>query len=443
MRPAEAAAQARALLFRLLRNREALLVTAFSLGNAAAGLVANRVLTQLVPPKALGELYLLLNLALWFSLPSSSAFLFVQRHWAEARRQGAARAFTGRIARGLAAQSALVAALLLIARAFGLLPLSGAATFALLLACSAQSALQLLTQLQSLERRRVIAGALDLLGQPGRLLFLGLGATLLFGAGAGDTLDGEHLLWLHALWVLALLGLVAWLTLRLLRAVAPGPDASAPDADLSWRAALRYSLPFLGASLVIQLCSSAERWGLTRLDGPGATALFVQAVGLSTAATGAATSFLGAYFYPLIHQGAAQGPDPLAGARVPLRRFLLLSAAACGAIVLFGVTFAGPACALLFGPRYAAVKDLLPWTMAGAALFSFGQALATRFLVLRDPVGPNLALTLPLLGYSAALVFLAPQGEPALWFARLYCCAQALYVLLLAALSLRPRRAGP
>ena len=81
------------------------------------------------------------------------------------------------------------------------------------------------------------------------------------------------------------------------------------------------------------MCTSAERWGLARLADTAATALFVQAVGLSTAAAGAATGFVSAYFNPLILQDAAHHADPLQAARVPLRRFLLL----IGAISIPGV----------------------------------------------------------------------------------------------------------
>jgi O-antigen/teichoic acid export membrane protein len=434
-------ARARDLFWRLLRNREALTVALFSAGNAAAGLVANRVLTQLVPPRPLGELYLLLNLALWFTLPSAAAFLYVQRHWSVARARGVPRAFSRGVATGLALQAALAAAAVLAARALHLAEVTAAGAVALLLASCAQAVQQIAAQVQGLERRRITAGLLELLGQPARLAFLGLAALGLWGGAP----TGEGLLWLHAGWMAGLAALILWLALRLLQQVAPQPDQGTPGPELSWRSALGFSLPFLGTALVMQVCTSAERWGLARIDDPASTALFVQAVGLSMAGAGASTSFLGTYFFPLIQQGAAQGEDPLAGARAPLRRYLLLSAAASVALVLLGVTVSGPASTLLFGPRYAAVAGLLPWTVAGAALFTFAQALTIRFVVLRDSVSPNVARIISLVLYAAVLVLLRPREQPALAFARVYCTAQGLYLALMALATLRTagRPAGP
>jgi hypothetical protein len=196
----------------------------------------------------------------------------------------------------------------------------------------------------------------------------------------------------------------------------------------------------LGTALVTQLCTTAERWGLARVADTSSTALFVQAVGLSMAGAGAANGFLGTYFYPLIHRGAATGTDPLAGAQVPLRRYLLLSGAVCLAMVLLGVPLAGPASALLFGPRYAEVARLLPWTVGGSAFFACGQALSVRSLVKRDAIGPNVARTVSLLLYAAALVLLPPGADAALRFSRLYCAAQALYLLLMALSAFRSPR---
>ena len=419
-------ARARALSGRLLRNREALTVALFSAGNAAAGLAANRLLTQFVPPRQLGEFYLLLNLALWFTLPSAAAFLYVQRHWPAARAQGVPRAFAGGVLRGLLLQAAVIVAGAIACVGLRLAPVAAAGAVALALSGCAQAVLQIVGQVQSLERRRVTAGLLDLLAQPARLLFLGVGATLLLHGSAG----GEGLLWLHTAWVGGLAVLVLLLAAFLLRELAPGPDTGVVGPELGWRSALRFSLPFLGTALVMQLCTTAERWGLARID-PASTALFVQSVGLSMAGAGAATGFLGGYFYPLIHSGAAEGPAPLSGARVPLRRYLLLSATACGVLLVLGVTIAGPASALLFGPRYVGVARLLPWTVAGAALFTFAQALSVRSLVLRDAVGPNVARTVPLVLYTGALLLLRPGEDAALQFSRLYCAAQALYLVLM------------
>jgi hypothetical protein len=424
--------RARGLSLRLLRNREAQVVTGFSLANAALGVLANRVLTQLVAPRPLGELYLLLNLALWLTVPSSAAFLYVQRNWATAKAQGVPRWFAAQVVRFLGAQGGLALLALLAAGALGLLPSGGPVALALLAAACAQAVLQLVTQLAALERRRVAAGVLDLLAQPGRLVFLGVGAHLLLGAAA----SGVHLLELHAVWTVALAGLVLWLAVRLVRAAAPEPDRGAPGPALSLPAALHFCLPFLGTTLAIQIGTSAERWGLARLADPAATALFVQATGLSLAAAGAATSFLGAYFYPLIHAAGA-GERPLEGARVPLRRYLLLSALASAAMVACGVPFAGPAARLLFGPRFAQVESLLPWTLAAAAAFVLGQAIAMVSVVARDAKGPNLARSLPLALYVVALLAWPRSAEPALLFSRLYLAQQLLYLAASAAAALR------
>jgi hypothetical protein len=424
---AEAAPANAGLLGRLARSREALVVIAFSGANALLGLFANRVLTQLVPPRPLGELYLFLNLGLWLTLPSSAAFLYVQRHWAVARERQVVRAFGRGLFLGLASQLLLVLLGVAAVAATGLLPLSPRAALWLCIAAAAQATLQTLTQLQGLERRRVLAGLLDLLNQPARLLVLALGARLLLGGAP----DGEGLLGLQAGFSGLLALLVALLGTQLLQKLAPLGDRGTPGPQLGLWPALRFSLPFLLSSVVAQLCASAERWGLARLEDPGATALFVQAVGLAAAVCSAATGFLGNYFYPLIHQAAAQGARPLQAARIPLLHFLCAVFSICCLLVLGASAGAGRLTGLLFGPRYLAVAHLLPWTVAGAALFTCGQAVSVVSLVARDAVGPNAARTVPLVLYAAALLTLRPAAEAALAFSQLYCASQALYLCLM------------
>ena len=426
MGASELITRARGLLLRLLANREAKTVLAFSAANTLGGLAANRVLTQLVPPQALGELYLFLNLALWLTLPSGAAFLYVHRHWPIARARGAVHRFAHGLAVGLSVQGALVALGTAVAIALGL-PLSPLGALGLVLAGGAQAALQTLVQLQALERRRALVGVLELLGQPARLLALGLGSMLVWG----NAPTGEGLLLIHGLWTTVLAAAVVWLTIRLVRDVAPNADSEGPAGELTLVVALRFSAPFLVTAGVAQACTSAERWGLASLADPSATALFVQAVGLSAAAAGSATSFLSSYFYPLILHGASHSSHPLQGARVPLRRFLLLVVVVSALLVIGALIGAGQIAALLFGPRYAGVVRLLPWTIAGAALFVVAQAVSVISLVLRDAVGPNLARTLPLVLYAIALISLRPAGDAALAFSRLYCGAQGLYLLLM------------
>jgi len=94
---------------RVRKNREVQIVVFFSSANAVATLVGNRLLTQTVNPHVLGELTLLMNLALWLTLPTASGYAYVVRHWRVAREQRAGWGFTFAIGWGLVIQAGIAA----------------------------------------------------------------------------------------------------------------------------------------------------------------------------------------------------------------------------------------------------------------------------------------------------------------------------------------------
>ena len=82
-------------------------------------------------------------------------------------------------------------------------------------------------------------------------------------------------------------------------------------------------------------------------------------------------------------------------------------------------------------------RDFASGCLAGCGAGD-GVTLSVRSLVLRDAIGPNLARIAPLVIYAAVLLLLRPRADAALAFSRLYCAAQASYLLLMWAATLRP-----
>lgn len=416
----------RARWSQLLHNREALTVLFFAVLGPLLGLAANRLLTQAVPPLALGQLYLYMNLGLWLTIPATSAFVYVMRHWGIARARGAELHFARGALRGLALQAVVCALGALAFAACGLVPLVPALVLALTIHGIGGAAAQIFTAIPGLERRRVLAGFLGLLSQPVRLIALWAGALFLLKARP----TGDGLLLVQAGYSL-LFGLLATaLFLQWLKRLGAAPGVAGGD-ELTLRSFAAFSAPYLFTAVLTQVATSAERWGLARFQDPAATALFVQAVGLSMAIAGAFTQVLDTYYTPIISTAAAADPLPLRGARKPVLAYLALTGLALGLMVVCVAFLSGPLTVALFGPRYAAVGPLLPWTACGAALFAVGQALSMVPFVTRDPIGQNVARSVALVTYSAALLLLPRVEQAALVFSKLFAAGHGLYVLFM------------
>ena len=422
-----------------IERREGVLVLSFSGVSVVAGLVGNRLLTGYVDPRPLGELYLLMNLAHWLTVPTASGYVYVQRHWQEATAHGAGRWLARWLGRGLALQAAIAAlgALLLHLIGVGLTtwPLAGL----LLVVCASQATSQILDSIQTMERRRWAAGFLQLLGTPSRPFALLLGALLIGCSGVG-------LFATQAVYSAVLAGVSVLAFLLVLRG-APRESSSAPEAlaasGLTIGTFIALSAPSLLSNAMTQGAASAERWGLALHADPAQTALFVQAVGLAMSVVGAATGFLGIYFAPLFTGAAVGQARPIHAAARPLRRFLLSTMAALGLVVVAFTLLAHPITRLFFGARFQAVEPLLPWTIAGAALFQLGQTLFYVPYLARETVSQMVTYTGSRIVYIALLLGLAGSGASALRFTQFYVIGHILYAVAMAWVAWRHvRREG-
>jgi O-antigen/teichoic acid export membrane protein len=408
-------------------SREALTVLAFSVGQVALGLISTRLLTQFAAPEALGEYYLYMNLSLWLTLPASSAYLYVWKNWTVARASGQAPVFIRWLTRGLGFQAAVCVV--------GCLAISAArvsrASWPLLVALSVVSMGQAinitLDQVQMLERRRVAAGILSLAGGPGRQLALAAGVLILVKQ------SGSSFLVTQCIFGVGVAALSASLFLIVIGAPYSGEraDQTAPTTRRTDSVSrfLRFSVPFLVTGIATQAATSAERWGLALRADPGATALFVQAVGISMGAANAATLPINTYFLPIVSQAAARLPeDPLRTARAPLRSFLLLSAAALILATLTVTLLAGPLTNVFFGPRYRTVQRLLPWTMLGQSFFGLGQAVSVIPVTIEATTATNVVQTVSKFAYVGLLLMLPCPSDCVRWFSQCFAIGNFLYL---------------
>ena len=421
----------RNFVVRLIHNREALTVISFSGLSVVGGLVGNRVLTQAVDPRALGELYLLMNVAQWLAIPASASYIYIMRQWTDVRTAGLAHAFVRKICTGLLLQGAFVACVVTVLAwtHAGIASWSIAAMIWII--AITQSIVQSFDPVQLMERRRVTAGILGLLGSPLRPFALVTGVLII------GNRSGIGLLTAQTIYATGLAVVSTW---ALGFALAKSPRSTTgligSASNLSVRGYLSLTVPFLMSSVVAQGAVSAERWGIAKRADLGSIAIFVQAVGLGTAVASAATSFLTQYFWPLVAQAAADSDAPLSSAKRQIERYLLANGLILVAICT-ATTVAAPAfTVLLFGPKYAGVKELLPWTTAGAACFVMGQALFVYSFTARETLGQTIARSLSLVIYIALLVTVR-SVEPALTFARLYLVGNAIYALLMVGVAVR------
>lgn len=412
---------------RALRNREAITVLAFTGLSIVGGLVGNKLLTTYATPDALGELYLYTNLAMWLTLPTAGGYIYVVHHWPIAREHHATRRFARGMGLALAAQTTLI--LLGVAVFFFAMPTvlrSFAMAACLAALATGTAAFQALSPVPGAERWRVTSGILGLLGGALRQFALVCGI-ILFALSSG-----EQLLVVNSIFQLASSAFASVIFLVILRRALREPgEASKPTPFLTSSSFLSYTVPGFFGVVAAQVASSAERWGLAQFDQTAATALFVQSIGISTAASGAVGSVLTTYFYPFITSAAAHSSDPLQAAKPTLKRFLMLTVAGQAAVAAGAILFASQITRIAFGARFVGVQELLPWTTLGAALFSVGQALTIVLFTARDAIWPNLGRILSQALYATGLLFLPHNGNLGRLFSQYYALGQVIYLLLI------------
>lgn len=415
------------------------IVVFFSSANAVATLVGNRLLTQTVNPHVLGELTLLMNLALWLTLPTASGYAYVVRHWRVAREHRAGWGFTFAIGWGLVIQAGIAAIGVVVYWWLGLGVTFWGSALLLWLICVGQSTNQAFDSVQAAERRRTTAGLLTLMGNPLRMLALALGGLILVPH------TGEELLGVQSGYYLLIAVVTTGLVVQLLRREEEPRDHGVVSAQLSVRSFVWYSLPYVFSGIVTQVCASAERWRLSSLDDPSATAYFVQAVGLSSSAVAIPCGVLISYYLPVITHTIAKVPAPMRATARLRRDFLRFTGGSLVAVVFVVIVATDSITPILFGPKYAPVSRLLPWTTAGAALFQIGQVLAIHAYIARDTFSPNAAHVVSQMVYAALLILWPVHADPALTFSKIFLGGRLLYVVFILLTTLwivaRSRRA--
>lgn len=420
-------AHARHAFARIRRNREAQVVALFSGVTLLGSLAANRLLTEVVPPDVLGEYYLIMNVALWLSLPAASGYVYVSRHWAIARSEGATRRFVTLILKAFGLHVGLIAggtaAITVIA------PERFEWRLALLIfvTATAQALHQSLDPIQNAERRRLVAGLLGLLASPIRPFILAIGIAL------ATHKTAFTLTTLHAAATVLLAGATSAALAMLVRHQA-SRDAETPatQSQLSFRAFLRYAGPYFLGVVAMQVCTTAERWGLAHRSGGAATAMFVQAAALGTVAASSCGNVIMAYYQPIVAQAAGANPHPIMSAWSVLRRYVTLAGLVLAALVVVVAPLAPWATRILFGPRFSAVEGLLPWAIAAGALFAFGQVLTGFAVCAREVLSPNVAYIASRILYVGLLMF-AGSGDLSRSFTISLVISNAVYVILVAA----------
>ncbi len=415
------------IIGRVWRSGEARVVVAFSLGNLVLALVGNRLLTELAAPNDLGTFYMYMNVAQWMAIPGMGAYHLVFRYWLSAKYQGASASFFRLLATGVAAE------LVLMGLAVAVLSVSGRVTSTAVLLATwltgvAMASGQAVAPVPAAERKRAVVGLMGFASTPLRHFVLA-GGIGLFGLRAGS-----EMIWVQAGYS-ALVAACAW---RIFAASVDWSHRAAIRTVLGQGAAreiLRFSGPYVVSSVLMQVCGTAERWGLARLDNPSSTALFVLSVGLSTAGANAISSPLLSYFQPLITEAASK-MDVVSVER-HLRRLTVASAALMVAGAGVAYLLAPFAAALLFGKQFAGISSVLPWTAVGACAFALGQALAMYPFAARDSLGPNVAHGAALGVYAAVLFVYRPSEAHALAFARVNAAAYLGYAAVMALVALK------
>lgn len=417
------------MIKKLWTNPEARFVLLFNGFGTIGTLLANRFLTEIVNPKDLGALYLYANVATWLILPATSCFVYSMHHWPMAMQSGATKKFTELLLRLTGVQIALILLCCLAMRSLHIQMISSTEIIiGIGLVALGQSLYQIFSPIPNSERRRITSGFLESSNSMGRPLLLALGC---FVFGVSDSLSLLKFQFAHAL----IVGIAAILVFYPIYQSHKNTAKNSQNLIyLNMKSFLQFVLPALATSIAIQVGSTFERWGLAHQSGLADTGVFVQAIGLSTAAAAAITSLITGYYYPIITGTAARNEQqPLKAARLLVKKFLSLTVLAYLALAFFGFVGAGMMTHILFGKSYDQVATILPLTFLGSCFFGVGQALTIPLFVARDVITPNLGRVISLTTYVLLIVFFpASAGTSGIkHYALLFAATQMIYPVIL------------
>lgn len=347
-------------------------------GTAAVGaLLGVRLLTQLLPPGAYGELALgltgatLAQQALFSPLSAS-----VLRYFAVAREAGALGPYLSSVwtlARAavllLLVAGTLVVGLVVLLGAHGWLGLvAGAVAFAVVVGLYS-----LLDGLQNAARQRAVVAWHD--GATPWVRFL-LAAALVTAVGAtgGVALTG---------FVAATAALLAsqWWFYR--RRVCRLAKAGAGEERARWRGALlAYGWPFATWGLFSWAQVASDRWALQAFASTEAVGLYAVLFQTGYYPMTLLSTLLSQLLVPIMFAKAGDGSDPdrFGDAHRMNRRLLVVMATFTVAGVAAAALFHRPLFAVLVAPEYRATSSLLPAMVAAGGLFACGQAASLTLL---------------------------------------------------------------
>ncbi len=345
---------------------------------AAGAVVGVRVLTELLPPKAYGELALgmtaatLLNQVVFGPLSNGAS-----RFYAVAQEGQAISAYLGALKRMTLAATGWVLALAL--TAIGLLLAAGYGRWlGLVLAALAFGLLSgyngILDAIQNAARQRLVVAWHQGLAAWGRFL-VAAGLIVLLGSSSTGALVG-----FAAALVLVLVS-QSWFLLRTPTALRHGAPADR-SALRNWRGQLvAYSWPFAAWGWLTWAQQVSDRWALglyATTDQVGQYAVLYQ-LGYYPVmlASGVVLQLVG----PVLFQRAGTGRDlDRLRASNDLSRSLALWTAIV-TLALFGLLLLShrQLFSLVVAEPYRGVSGLLPWMVLAGGLFAVGQVLSFEF----------------------------------------------------------------
>lgn len=174
------------------------------------------------------------------------------------------------------------------------------------------------------------------------------------------------------------------------RLLAAGPGIDTMPVELLRR--MRHHLRVVSATVIIGflVASGIEVLFLNLYDGAASAGYFKAAYQLATGIVLLVPGVLGTVLLPVMASALSQG-RALAGRRfTAATSYLVLLAAP---VVAFGVVFAGPVVAFLYGPAYAPAASVFAWFMLAFAVNTVAQG-ASSLLVSADRQQTILLLTI-------------------------------------------------
>lgn len=358
-------------------GRELLWVVVGQATAAIGALVGVRLMTQVLPPAAYGELALgltgatLAQQALFSPLSAS-----VLRYFAPAREAGALGpylssvwALARRAVLLLLGAGAVAVGLVVVLDTRGWLGLvAGAVAFAVI-----AGLYSLLDALQNAARQRAVVAWHD--GATPWVRFL-LAVALVTAVGA----TGSVALAGFAAATTALLASQWWFYRR---GLADLPEAGAGEERDRWRRVLvAYGWPFATWGLFSWAQVASDRWALQAFASTEAVGLYAVLFQIGYYPMTLLSTLLSQFLVPIIFAKAGDGSDPgrFRDARRMNRRLLLVMVIFTAAGVATAALFHRPLFAVLVAAEYRATSSLLPAMVAAGGLFACGQAAALTLL---------------------------------------------------------------